>query len=129
MTNIMTELTAYVNTLDLYTRLSIDAYKGDNEEILIRHEPSSAKVQSYMDGSRVGEFNFSLKTKSQDAEKAVSQLSTLITKLDIRSDLSLTDLIRIKIEPVTAVRFVTKTDNLEYIYSADFRLEYEETRS
>jgi hypothetical protein len=128
MINIINSLADYIDTLDLYSPLTIDSFKGDLEEIIIRHEPSSAKVVPYMDGSREGEFNFSIHAKSQDGAKSVDLLSRLITDLDIKDDLQLTDLIKIKIEPVTAVRFITKTDNLEYIYASDYKLTYIENR-
>jgi hypothetical protein len=128
MTNIINSVADYIDTLNLYSPLGIDSFKGELEEVIIRHEPSNAKVVPYMDGSREGEFKFSLFAKSQDSQKAVDLLSRLITELDIKDDLQLTGLIKIKIEPVSAVRYITKTDNLEFIYSTDFQLTYNEER-
>ena len=120
----MVNLQAYLSGLDLYANLLIDTFSGVSEELVVRHDPSSAKVSAYMDGSREGEFNFSMHAKSQSAINATNQLNKLISALDLTGELELTDLIRVKIEPVTAVRFVTKTEKLEFIYSADFRIEY-----
>ena len=124
MTNIMTSVQAYISGLGLYSSLYIDQFTGNSEEMVIRHDPSSAKVNAYMDRSREGEFNFSLYAKSQNAEVATNQLSELITALDLAGGLKLSSLVRIKLEPVGSVRFVSKTEKLEYIYSADFRVEY-----
>lgn len=128
MTNIMNNVVDYIDGLTLYSPLIIDAFMSDLEEIMIRHEAGSAKTTTYMDGSREGQFNFSLFTKSTDAEKASSQLSSLITDLDLVSGLKLTELLTIKIEPVSSVRFITKTENLEFIYSSDFVVNYLEKR-
>lgn len=125
----MTSLQQYVNGLGLYSPLFIDAFTGSSEEMVIRHDPGTAKTVAYMDGSREGQFNFDILAKSEDPELASSQLSTLITSLDIRDDLQLTDLIRVKMEPVTTVRYVGKTESLEFIYSCGFTLEYFEKRS
>lgn len=125
----MASLQQYVNGLGLYSPLFIDAFTGSSEEMVIRHDPGTAKTVAYMDGSREGQFNFDILAKSEDPELASSQLSTLITSLDIRDDLQLTDLIRVKMEPVTTVRYVGKTESLEFIYSCGFTLEYFEKRS
>lgn len=124
----MVNLQSYLTGLGLYAPLYVDSFVGASEEMVVRHDPSSAKVNTYLDRSREGEFNFSILTKSQKIITATNQLNTLISELDLTGELELTDLLKIKIEPVTAVRFITKTEKLEYIYSADFRLNYYERR-
>lgn len=124
MTNIIVNLQEYVLSLGLYAPLSVDSFKGYSEEMVIRQDPSSAKTNTYMDLSREGEFKFSILAKSKKILTATTQLSKLISDLDLTGGLELTDLLRIKIEPVTAVRFVTKTEKLEFVYSTDFKLNY-----
>lgn len=125
----MNELKPYVSSLGLYAPMFIDSFTSAPEELVIRHEPGSAKTVNYMDGSREGQFNFAILAKSKDAETASAQLSTLITALDIRDGLQLTGLIRVKIEPVTSVRYVGKSEQLEFIYSVGFTMDYFEKRS
>lgn len=128
MINIIVELKDYINTLGVYSPLVIDFFQGNLEEIMIRHEPSNAKEISYMDGSRIGMFNFSIHAKSLNGKKAVDQLNSLIKQLDLTNLFQLTPLIKVKIEPVTTPMFTTKTDKNEFIYQCSFSLEYEARR-
>ena len=129
MINIIVELVKYINTLTLYSPLVIDFFQGNLEEIMIRHEPSQAKEISYMDGSRIGTFNFSIHAKSLNGKTAVDQLNYLIQKLDLNNQFELTPLIKVKIEPITTPMFTTKTDKNEFIYQCSFSLEYEARRN
>ena len=125
MMNIIVELVAYINSnLNPYSNLVIDFFQGKLEEIMIRHEPSQIKEVQYFDGSRIGGFNFSLHTKSLNGKKATDQLYSFIDQLDLKGGLDLNPLLTVKIEPVTSVRFISKTDKNEFIYSSSFKLEY-----
>lgn len=124
--DIIAELSAYLATkLTPYSTIYQDVFpKNSTEEILCRRDPSTAVERRYLDGSRMGNLVVSYYAKSTDMQKAVQQLDEIITALDLPSLTTVTSVLSIKIEPVNTPVFVSKTEALEYIYSAAFRLEY-----
>lgn len=122
---IIVDLLDYINNnLSPYSSLTIDTFQASNEEIIIRHEPSTVKETVYLDKTRIGMFNFSILAKSLDASKAVQQLDNLIEQLNLFGGIDLNPFVWVKVEPVTSVRFISKTDKNESIYSVNFTLEY-----
>jgi len=78
-----------------------------------------------MDGSRVGQFSYSLYAKDLDAQTAVSELYELERLLDLPHGLALESGVQIvKNVLVTSANFVTKTDKNEKIYTSSFMLDY-----
>jgi hypothetical protein len=124
--DIIASINAYLLTkLTPYSTIFQDAfpYVG-TEEIICRRDPSPAVETRYLDGSRQGAFNFSYYAKSTDMQKAFNQLGAIITALDLPGMTPITGVLMVKIEPATTPVFVNKTENLEFIYTAAFRLEY-----
>jgi hypothetical protein len=124
--DIIADVTAYLLTkLTPYSTIFQDVFPGvGTEEIICRRDPANAVDNRYMDGSRAGSFNFSYYAKSTDMQKALAQLGDIITALDLPGETNITEVTRVKIEPVSTPSFVSKTEKLEYIYTAAFRLEY-----
>ena len=128
MTNIIVELKEYIDsTFNL--SLLIDFFQAGLQEIMIRHEPSNIKETRYLDGSRVGKFNFSISAKSLNGKNAVDQLNVLTEGLDMITGVDLNPLLWIAIQPVTSARLVSKTEKNEFIYQASFELEYKNRRN
>ena len=130
MTNIISDVKDYIdNNITVYSNLLIDYLQASNNELMIRHEPSNVKETRYMDGSRIGMFNFSVTAKNLDSKVAIDQLNLITDELDLVNDLELdATLTFIKIEPNTSVRLISKTDKQEFIYSITFTLEYKTRR-
>jgi len=130
MTNIISDVKDYIdNNITVYSNLLIDYLQASNNELMIRHEPSNVKETRYMDGSRIGMFNFSVTAKNLDSNVAIDQLNLITDELDLVNDLELdATLTFIKIEPNTSVRLISKTDKQEFIYSITFTLEYKTRR-
>jgi hypothetical protein len=128
MPNIIVELKEYIEAnISLYAPLLIDFFQGNLQELMIRHEPSTYKTFSYLNGTSNGTFNFSINAKSLNGKTAVDQLNVLLSKLDlVNTDIS--PLVTVKIEPISGVRLVSKTEKNEFIYSASFLLEYTKKR-
>jgi hypothetical protein len=95
----------------------------DPESICVRQDPSSIVVDRMMDGSKIGEFIFSIYAKSKRPDTATNQLDLYVEKLDL-AWMPLTDKIQIKCEPATSPAIVSKSEQNEYTYVADFKLEY-----
>ena len=130
MANIISSVKDYIDAnITVYSSLLIDYFQADNNELMIRHEPSNVKEIRYMDGSRIGMFNFSVTAKNLDSQVAIDQLNLITSELDLVDNLELdSTLIFIVVEASTGVRLISKTDKQEYIYSITFELEYKTRR-
>ena len=123
--NIIDDVKTFIESkVDLYTSLSIDYFQGKDEEIIIRHNPTTLSEITYLDGSRNGNFKFSILTKSLNGSTAVAQLNTLIQELYLIAGIDINPLLWVKIEPITGIIPISKTETRQYIYSASFKLEY-----
>lgn len=130
MTAIIVDVKDYIDTnIVVYSSLLIDYLQGENNELMIRHEPSNVKETRYLDGSRIGKFNFSITAKNLESKAAVDQLNLITDELDLINDLVLDPTLTfINVEANTGVRLITKTDKQEFIYSITFILEYKTRR-
>ena len=130
MTNIISDVKDYIdNNIVVYSSLLIDYLQANNNELMIRHEPSNVKETRYMDGSRIGMFNFSITAKNLDSKVAIDQLNLITNELDLVDNLVLDEsLTFVSVEASTGVRLISKTDKQEFIYSITFELEYKTRR-
>lgn len=126
MLHLVSELNKYLLTkVAVYAKpIMIDFFSGANEEIMARHDPSTAVEKRFFDGSRDGSLNVSYYTKSKDALKARDQLTAIIQALDIPDEVAVTDALTIKVEPVTTPQPVGKTDTGAFTYTASVKLDY-----
>lgn len=124
--DIIGEVNTYLLTkITPYATIRQDVFMWDStEEIICRRDPSNALETRYMDKARAGAKTISYYAKSLDMTKAVDQLDAIIKALDLPGDVRLTEVLSVKIEPVSSPAFVSRTDKLEYIYTAAFRLNY-----
>jgi len=130
MTNIISDVKDYIdNNIVVYSSLLIDYLQASNNELMIRHEPSNVKETRYMDGSRIGMFNFSITAKNLDSKVAIDQLNLITDELDLVDNLELDPTLTfVSVEASTGVRLISKTDKQEFIYSITFTLEYKTRR-
>ena len=96
----------------------------ENESIAIRQLPSNNNVVTYMDGSRNGNFEFSMFAKSVDKVLAINQLNEYEEILNFPSWFQLTDECKVKVAPRGSVSFSSNADNNTTLYVNDFTLEY-----
>ena len=101
-----------------YNVFSVD----DSESICLRFEPSNESI--YLDGTKFGEQNFSLNTRSTDQEKALNQLNTFKDVLDLENMTEITDGVSVIIKNTSMPVLTGLTESREYIFSASFAVEY-----
>lgn len=111
-----------------YAQIFVDVIEENGESISIRQLGSDNNVERYMDGTRVGNFDFAMFAKSSDQEKAIAQLEVYESILDLPVEFQLTDQCAIKIEPNSDVRFVGINEDQTTLYSNTFKAEYTITK-
>jgi hypothetical protein len=124
--NIIQEVNAYLLTkITPYSTIYLDVFPGDSvSEIMCRNDPSTAAESRYLDGSRIGAFNFSYYAKSANSETARLQLDAIVAALDMPDFTVISGGTEIKCEAVTTPAFVSKSEAGEVIFVSSFRLEY-----
>lgn len=125
MVNIISEVNSFLaKRVTLYANIIQNVFLNQGtEEIICRQEPSSIETR-YLDGRRLGVINFAYYTKSIDQKKAREQLDSIINGLDFQEMTQITDGLFVKVEVVTLPHYVSKTENGEHIFTANFKLEY-----
>lgn len=122
---ILQEINAYLLTkITPYSEIQLDAFTGASDEVMVRNDPSQAVERRYMDGSRSGQFQFSYYAKSMVQETARQQLDAIVDALNLPSFTDISGTLSAQITVVTSPAFVSKSENLESIYTAGFRLDY-----
>lgn len=124
--NILNEVNAYlIKKITPYSTIYLDVFPNDSvEEVMARNDPSTAAETRYMDGSRVGTFNFSYYAKSANSETARNQLENIIAALDFKELSTISNGTSIKLEAATTPAFVSKSEAGEVIFVSSLRLEY-----
>jgi len=124
--NILNEVNAYLLTkITPYSTIYLDVFPNDSvEELMARNDPSQAAETRYLDGSRIGTFNFSYYAKSANSETARIQLDAIISALDFKELSTISNGTAIKLEAATTPAFVSKSEAGEVIFVTSLRLEY-----
>ena len=121
---IVKDVLAYINSKTTsYSTIFVDVLE-EGESLAIRQLGSDNNVNRYMDGTRVGNFDFAMFAKSADQEKAIEQLEAYEPILDLPENFQLTDQCSVKIEPNSDIRFVGENENGTTMYSNTFQVEY-----
>ena len=123
---IVDALATYIQNHSTVVITDVDTFYTDaSERFMLLQDPAQAVESRYMDGSRVGQFAYSMYAKSLNAQTAVSDLYELEKLLDLPHGLQLESGIQIvKNVLITSAHFVTKTDKNEKIYTSSFLLDY-----
>ena len=124
--NILNEVNAYLlQKITPYSTIYLDVFPNDSvEELMSRNDPSQAAETRYLDGSRIGIFQFSYYAKSASSETARIQLEAIIAALDFKELSTISDGTAIKLEAATTPAFVSKSEAGEVIFVTSLRLEY-----
>ena len=124
--NILNEVNAYLlRQITPCSTIYLDVFPNDSiEELMARNDPSQAAETRYLDGSRIGMFNFSYYAKSSNSETARLQLEAIIAALDFKELSTISDGTAIKLEAATTPAFVSKSEAGEVIFVTSLRLEY-----
>ena len=124
--NILNEVNAYLlQKITPYSTIYLDVFPNDSvEELMSRNDPSQAAETRYLDGSRIGIFQFSYYAKSKDSETARIQLEAIIAALDFKELSTISNGTAIKLEAATTPAFVSKSEAGEVIFVTSLRLEY-----
>jgi len=124
--NILNEVNAYLlQKITPYSTIYLDVFPNDSiEELMARNDPSQAAETRYMDGSRIGVFQFSYYAKSSSSETARLQLESIISALDFKELSTISNGTAIKLEAATTPAFVSKSEAGEVIFVTSLRLEY-----
>lgn len=124
--NILNEVNAYLLTkITPYSTIYLDVFPNDSvEELMARNDPGQAAETRYLDGSRIGTFNFSYYAKSANSETARIQLEAIISALDFKELSTISNGTAIKLEAATTPAFVSKSEAGEVIFVTSLRLEY-----
>ena len=123
MSSLISDVKTFIAEFESYATVKIDMLSGDSESICVRQDPSTLVTQRMMDGSRTGELIFAIYCKSLNPQTAIEQLEFYISMLDLNW-MTLTSKTQIKLEPATSPQLVSKSEQNEYIYVSDFKLEY-----
>jgi hypothetical protein len=124
--NILNEVNAYLlQKITPYSTIYLDVFPNDSiEELMSRNDPSQAAETRYLDGSRIGIFQFSYYAKSSSSETARLQLEAIISALDFKELSTISNGTAIKLEAATTPAFVSKSEAGEVIFVTSLRLEY-----
>ena len=124
--NIVSDVKNYLDGLDLnlYAPIGLEAFGLLSESIVIRSDPSEATVTEFIDGSSTGRQSVSFYARSKAPTNAIEALVKIKNALD-KTELSLTDVLCIRVTPRTLPAIVEKNDTGEFVYSMVVDIEFD----
>ena len=124
--NIINDVKNYLDglDLDLYAPIGLEAFGLLSESIVIRSDPSEATVTEFIDGSSTGRQSISFYARSKAPTNAIEALVKIKNALD-KTELSLTDVLCIRVTPRTLPAIVEKNDTGEFVYSMVVDIEFD----
>ncbi len=124
MVRIVDEISNFL-TLNGINLTDVDAFfETDTDRLMLKEEPSSARETRYWDGSRSGEFLFSLNAKNSSLVDAVDVLTNAEKILDIPTYFQINKFSLKTIEIVQSAHPIKRDEKNNLIYASDFRLTY-----
>lgn len=116
----------YLDVLDLnlYAPIGLEAFGLLSESIVIRSDPSEATVTEFIDGSSTGRQSISFYARSKAPTNAIEALVKIKNALD-KTELSLTDVLCIRVTPRTLPAIVEKNDTGEFVYTMVVDIEFD----
>lgn len=124
--NIINDVKNYLDGLDLglYASIGLEAFGLLAESIVIRSDPSEATVTEFIDGSSTGRQSISFYARSKAPTNAIEALVKIKNALD-KTELSLTDVLCIRVTPRTLPAIVEKNDTGEFVYTMVVDIEFD----
>lgn len=110
--------------LDLYAPIGLEAFGLLAESIVIRSDPSEATVTEFIDGSSTGRQSISFYARSKAPTNVIEALVKIKNALD-KTELSLTDVLCIRVTPRTLPAIVEKNDTGEFVYTMVVDIEFD----
>ena len=110
--------------LGLYAQIGLEAFGLLSESIVIRSDPSEATVTEFIDGSSTGRQSISFYARSKAPTNAIEALVKIKNALD-KTELSLTDVLCIRVTPRTLPAIVEKNDTGEFVYTMVVDIEFD----
>jgi len=124
--NIINDVKKYLDGLGLglYAQIGLEAFGLLSESIVIRSDPSEATVTEFIDGSSTGRQSISFYARSKAPTNAIEALVKIKNALD-KTELSLTDVLCIRVTPRTLPAIVEKNDTGEFVYTMVVDIEFD----
>ena len=124
--NIINDVKNYLDglDLDLYAPIGLEAFGLLSESIVVRSDPSEATVTEFIDGSSTGRQSISFYARSKAPTNAIEALVKIKNALD-KTELSLTDVLCIRVTPRTLPAIVEKNDTGEFVYTMVVDIEFD----
>lgn len=124
--NIINDVKNYLDGLNLglYAPIGLEAFGLLAESIVIRSDPSEATVTEFIDGSSTGRQSISFYARSKAPTNAIEALVKIKNALD-KTELSLTDVLCIRVTPRTLPAIVEKNDTGEFVYTMVVDIEFD----
>jgi hypothetical protein len=124
--NIINDVKNYLDSLGLglYAQIGLEAFGLLSESIVIRSDPSEATVTEFIDGSSTGRQSISFYARSKAPTNAIEALVKIKNALD-KTELSLTDVLCIRVTPRTLPAIVEKNDTGEFVYTMVVDIEFD----
>lgn len=124
--NIINDVKNYLDSLGLglYATIGLEAFGLLSESIVIRSDPSEATVTEFIDGSSTGRQSISFYARSKAPTNAIEALVKIKNALD-KTELSLTDVLCIRVTPRTLPAIVEKNDTGEFVYTMVVDIEFD----
>jgi hypothetical protein len=127
--NIVKETNDFLLTkITPFSDIFTDAFLPGSDGLICRHDPSTAKVTQYIDGTSSGLQNISYYAKSKNGRIAREQLDEIINALDLQH-YEISDGIFITVEVLTNPMFVQKYETGEYVYTCSLKIEFIRSRT
>lgn len=111
-------------TTQLYATMTTDNFGKAVEALMIRGDPSSAVVTEFVDGSSTGSQQVTFYARSANPATAKNALDLIYKKFN-QPEITLTDVLCIRVNPVSLPAFVSKEDSGESIYSMTVNVEFD----
>ena len=108
----------------LYATMTKDNWGNTVEALMIRGDPSSARVVEYVDGSSTGSQQVTFYARSANPKTAKNALDAIYAKYN-QPEIALTGVLCIRVNPVSLPAFVSKEDSGESIYSMTVNVDFD----
>lgn len=125
MVNVAKSINAFLAEKIALENIVNDEFFDDSSEgVISRHEPSTAKEKSFVDGSSEGVVNISYYARYKNAETARKTLTDILNAVDNVEIEDTQDRITITTEAETLPQFISTDEKGFSLYCANIRAEY-----
>ena len=117
----------YINdNLSPFATLEMDGLSQEERSISLQQGRSAPVAIEYMDGGTSGEFDFEIRARSDDRIQVHSWMDSVTEHFRTHKTIPLTDKIFFSAAPVVAPYCMERDPDGCYVYTASFKVEYDE---